>query len=98
MAETVMPAEGFDALLDDETIMEMAAVFGGFFAAGVAQTAAEGYMPYELPNEAYGVLVAYAMFSVDVEYTNQMAIGAGANALDALLQRFGVQDSVEGVL
>jgi hypothetical protein len=98
MADAIMPAEGFDTLLDDETIMEMGVVFGGFLLAGVAQTAAESYLPWDLPNEAYGLGVAYVGFSIDVDHSNQMAIGGGANALDAFAQRFGIQESVEATL
>jgi len=98
MADAIMPAEGFDTLLDDETIMKTSAVFGGFFAAGAAQTATEGSLPWDVPNELYGVALAYGFYSVDMEYTDEMAMGAGANAFDALLQRFGLQESVQASL
>jgi len=91
-------SEGFETLLDDETLMQMAAVGGGFFVTGAAQSVVESKLNMEVPNEVYGIATAYAFYSVDGPYFDQMAMGAGANSLDAMLQRFGIQESVENIV
>ena len=92
-----MLTEQFDAVLDDEMWLEIAAVGGGFLAAGTAQSVLEGSLPWSIPNEVYGVAVVLAAMQVDVPYSKQMAMGGGLNALDAAAQRVGIQESVAGI-
>lgn len=91
-----MLTEQFDAVLDDEMWLEVAAVGGGFLAAGAAQSALEGALPWSVPNEVYGIVVALAAMQVDIPYAKQMAMGGGLNTLDAAAQRVGIQESVAG--
>lgn len=87
-----------DELLDDEFWTDIAALAVGFLVAGMAQTLIEDRVPYSLPNEVYGLAVAALAVTQEVPYGPEIAMGGGMNALDAFAQRFGVQESVEGVM
>lgn len=93
MAEVVT-----DEMLESDTVMRVGATAGGFMAASVGQSLFESYSNFELPNEAYGLLVAFAGFYTDFEYSEEVAIGGGMMALDAVAQRFGIQEAVRGKL
>lgn len=74
--------------------LDVAAIGAGFMGASVGQTVLEVFMPFDVPNEAYGAGVAYVGLTVDVDYSNQVASGGALYTIDALAQRFELKSAV----
>ena len=87
-------ADNFDALADMEMWADVAAIGGGYMGASLAQATLESSMPFDMPNEGYGVGVAAAGVYVDMDYSNEVAMGGGLYTLDALAQRANLKQRV----
>jgi hypothetical protein len=87
----------FEQLADPDVVAQFAAVGGGFLAADLINGIGSGTVDV-LPDEAYGVLtyVALGMFDSSVPYAAEMQMGAGANTVHALAQRFGLVETIRG--
>lgn len=86
--------ESFDQMADADMWMDLAAIGGGYLGSTVAQSVIEGAAGFDAPNEVYGVGVAYLGYTVDVEYSDRMAMGGGLYTLDSLAQRVGLKERV----
>lgn len=93
MADTGLD-DSFDALADEDLWMETAAVAGGYIGSAVARGTVEGMLPFDLPNEAYGVGVAAAGYAYSPMYNKQVAMGGAVYTLDSLAQRAGVKGQI----
>lgn len=87
-------SQTFDRLAEPNTWIDFAAIGGGYMGASLAQASLEGPLPFDLPNEAYGLGVAYVGYSVDMKHSSKVATGGGLYTVDALAQRFGLKDAV----
>ena len=65
----------------------------GFMGASIAQTVIDGMTSFDVPNEAYGVLVAVGG-QYAPEYSNQVTVGGALYTADALAQRFELKQSI----
>lgn len=83
-----------DDMLDQDTIMMLAAVAGGYAASMAGQSFAEGSLPYDVPNEAYGLLTMFIGFYADMDHSDHVAVGGGLYTTDALAQRVGLKSTV----
>jgi hypothetical protein len=88
--------DAVDGLMDDEMWVEAAAIGGGFLGSSLAQSTIEGSLPFDVPNEAYGVAVAggFLIAGDTVPYHKQMAMGGGLYTLDSLAQRADIKQRV----
>ncbi|WP_435332842.1 hypothetical protein [Haloarchaeobius sp. TZWWS8] len=84
----------FDALADDDTWMDAAEVAAGYLGPMAFANVAEGMTPFDVPNEAYGLLGIYAGEKFD---HRMVSVGSGVYTLDVLAQRFGLKDKVTSV-
>ena len=90
--------ESFGEIVDPEMWTDVAALGAGFMGASVAQSVIDGVSPVDVPNEAYGVGVAYAGVTLDMDYSNKIAMGGGLYTIDALAQRAGVKNRVNSAV
>jgi len=81
----------FDALADDDTWMDAAEVAAGYAGPMVGANVLEGSMPFDAPNEAYGLAGVAAG-----EYAGRrmVSVGSGLYTLDALARRAGLKQKV----
>jgi len=86
--------DSFDVLADPDMWESAAATAGGYLGSSIAQSALEGSMPFDVPNEAFGLGVAYAGDQFSPAYGSEIATGGMIYAVDALAQRFGFKQSV----
>ena len=86
--------DNFEQMADPEMWTDVAAIGGGFMGASLAQSTLESSMPFDVPNEAYGVGVAAVGLYVDADYTDKVAMGGGLYTLDALAQRAELKQKV----
>jgi hypothetical protein len=83
-----------DEMLDSDTMLMLAGVAGGYAASMVGQSAAEGRLPYDMPNEAYGLLTMFIGYYMDMDHSDHVAVGGGLYTVDAMAQRFGLKNTV----
>jgi len=89
--------DSFDDLADTEMWIEVAALGAGFMGASIIQTVGEGAVPFDLPNEVYGLGVAYVGFTVDMDHSNKVAMGGGLYTVDSLAQRAGLKNQITSI-
>lgn len=87
-------ADSFDALADEDLWMQTAAVAGGYMGASIAQSTLEGMMPFDVPNEAYGVAVAGVGYAYGGGFNRELTTGGALYTVDSLAQRVGVKQSI----
>jgi len=75
-----------DTLADEEYVIDVALIGGGYMAPELVQWAVENKMGRNLPNEAYGATVA-AGGAVYGGAGRKVAIGGGINVLEELRAR-----------
>lgn len=93
---TNQATDALDELADPEFWSQAGAVFGGFLAPTVVRNFAEGSLPYDIPDELYGVAVIVgAQYSP--AYKQQLMLGGGLYSVDKLAERFGLKQSITGV-
>lgn len=83
-----------DVLADPDMWEQAAATAGGYLGASLAQSTLEGSIPFDVPNEAYGLAVAYGGYQFGGSYSSELAIGGAIYTIDSLAQRFGLKESV----
>jgi hypothetical protein len=88
--------DSVDVLADPDMWEQAAVTAGGYLGSSIAQSTLEGMVPFDVPNEAYGLGVAYAGHQFGGSYSNEIAVGGMIYTADALAQRFGVKQSVTG--
>jgi hypothetical protein len=86
--------DSFDVLADPDMWESAAATAGGYLGSSIAQRTLEGSMPFDVPNEAFGLGVAYAGSQFSPAYQRDLATGGMIYFVDALAQRFGFKQSV----
>jgi len=87
-------ADSFENVVDADLWEQAAAVGAGYMGASLAQTIGEGVTPFDLPNEVFGVGVAYAGYTFAPAYENEIAAGGAVYTLDSVAQRFGLKNRV----
>lgn len=95
-------ADYFATLTDTGFIEDVAIIVGAAMGAALAETAGEQYLPYDLPSEAYGIILIVAMELPQVplkkSQRRRAQLGGGVHTIDNLAARYGVQSKVQGVL
>jgi len=86
--------QAFDQLVDADMWVDVAAIGAGYMGASLGQTVLDGMSPFEVPNEAYGIGVAYVGHTVSMDYSNRVATGGALYTIDALAQRAGLKSAV----
>lgn len=87
--------DSIDPLMEDDYWMDVAAIAGGYGASMVLNTAVEDSVPFDVPNEAYGVAVgAGSFYALDGDMAKMGAAGGGVYVLDSLAQRAGVKEKI----
>lgn len=86
--------EAFDDLVDADLWVDVAALGAGYMASSISQTVIDGISPFDVPNEAYGAGVAYVGYTVDFEYSTEMAHGGALYTVDSLAQRANLKNRV----
>ena len=86
--------DSMDVLADPDMWESAAVTAGGYLGSSIAQSTLEGTIPFDVPNEAYGLGVAYAGHQFGGGYSREIATGGMIYTVDALAQRFGVKESV----
>jgi hypothetical protein len=86
--------DSMDVLADPDMWESAAATAGGYLGSSIAQSTLEGAVPYDVPNEAFGLGVAYAGYQFSPAYQTELATGGMIYTVDALAQRFGFKESV----
>jgi len=87
----------FDRLSNPDMWTDVAAVGAGYMGGSVAQTTLDGMTPFDVPNAAYGVVVAGAAAGMSFTYSNKVATGGALYALDAVAQRLELKQSVTSI-
>lgn len=91
--------EAFEDVVDPDVWVDVASIGGGFMGSLLAQVALDGVMPFDFPNEVYGIATAYVGYTVDVDQSDMVAVGGGLYALDQFSQRFDAKAKlVEAVM
>lgn len=89
-------ADAFDQIADTELWIEAAALFAGFLLPTVLHNLAGEFVPVDLPDEAYGILmIAVAQFSP--MYQGALTTGGALYTVDKAAERFDLKSTVEGV-
>ena len=90
----VFDSQTFDRLANPDLWIDVAAIGGGYLGASVVQVALEGNLPFDLPNEAYGLIVAYGGYTADMKHSSKLGTGGALYAFDAFAQRVGMKGAV----
>lgn len=85
--------DSFSVLMDEDEWMQAGATFAGFLAPTVARNVFEGALPFDAPDEFYGVAVMVAGQKSPM-YSNYVSLGGGVYTADKLAQRAGIKQSV----
>lgn len=91
-------ASDLGALMDADMWMDVAIVLVGFVAPTLLANTVDNVV--ELPDEIYGVIViAISNLAMDrrTSESKMLSLGGGLYTLDALLERFGIKETVEQV-
>ena len=86
--------DSMDVLADPDMWETAAATAGGYLGSSIAQSTIDGMTGFDIPNEAYGLGVAYLGYGFSPEYNAELATGGMIYTVDALAQRFGVKQSI----
>jgi len=89
-------ADSFDTLADSDMWMDVAILFGAFLAGTVARNLIEPNLPWNLPDEAYGVGVVLGAGYLP-EGTNMARMGGGLYTVDKLAERWDLKQRVTSV-
>jgi hypothetical protein len=85
--------EAFGTLADADMWEEAAAVLAGFLLPFVLDSLAGDRLPIDVPREGYAAAVmVLAMYAP--MYSGEMQLGGAVATVDALLDRFGVRDTI----
>lgn len=87
-------ASAFDDLADPALWKQAGVVAGGYMGASLAQNFGDDMLPWDLPNEVYGVGVAFVGYRYSPMRPKSAAAGGALYTLDALSQRVGLKESV----
>lgn len=85
--------DSFDVLLDEDEWMEAGAVFAGFMAPSVVRNLLEGGMPFDAPDELYGVATMVGGQYAPM-YANAISLGGGVYVADKLAERAELKQRV----
>lgn len=86
-------ADQFDEVADIDLWMQGVVVFAAFLLPTVAKNILEGTLPFDAPDEAYGVaVILVAQYAGD--YSSEAAIGGALYAVDKAAERFDVKQRV----
>jgi len=96
MAVTDM-TDSMDVIADPNMWETAAATAGGYLGSSIAQSAIDGMTGFDVPNEVYGLLVAYTGYEFSPAYNRELAVGGMIYTVDSLAQRFGVKQSVTNI-
>ena len=86
--------DAFQTLADDETWMDAAEVAAGYAGPMVGANVLEGSMPFDVPNEAYGLV---GIAAGEYGGRRMVSVGSGLYTIDALAQRAGLKRKVTQV-
>jgi len=87
-------ASAFDQIADEQLWKQAGVVSGGYMSASLMNTFLEGQLPFDLPNEAYGLVAAGVSYRFSPVMPKTMAAGGAVYTLDAAAQRFGLKEKV----
>lgn len=85
--------KSFDVVMDEDEWMKAAGVFTGYLAPRVVQNVTEDSLPFDAPNELYGVATMVGAQYAPA-YSKSLALGGGVYTVDQLAQRAGLKSSV----
>lgn len=88
--------DSFDVLMDEDEWLEAGAVFVGFMAPTVARNVLEGSLPFDAPDETYGVAVMVGGQYAPM-YSNQISLGGGVYVADKLAERADLKQRVTSI-
>jgi len=89
-------SEQFQMLADSEMIVEVIVIFAAFMLPTILRNVLEPNTPFDVPDEAYGVLVAFVAGYLP-EYQAQARLGGGLYAADKAAERFDLKQRVSQV-
>jgi len=89
--------DSMDVIADPDMWETAAATAGGYLGSSIAQSTIDGMTSFDVPNEFYGLGVAYGGYQFAPAYNRELAIGGMIYTADALAQRFGVKQSVTNI-
>ncbi len=86
----------FEALADTDTMRDIATLGGAYMAAVVLKNTIDGRMSINVPDEAYGIVVAGgANYAADGDTAKFGMLGGGLYSLDALARRAGIKSKIQ---
>lgn len=86
----------FQTVADVDFATDAGIVLVGYMVPGLAAAAADGSLPVDVPDEAFGIAeIVGAEAVLDGDTKTLVQYGGGVYTLDALLTRFGVREAVE---
>lgn len=88
--------EDFEVLANTDLWEQAAVVLVAFLLGTVARNLIEPNSPYDLPDEVYGLVVAFAA-GYSPMYRTEMRIGGMVYTADKLAERAGLKSTVQGV-
>jgi len=89
-------SEQFQMLIDSEMIVEVAVVFAAFMIPTIVRNVLEPNTPFDVPDEAYGVLVALGATYLP-DYRAAAITGGGLYSFDKAAERFNLKQRVTSV-
>jgi hypothetical protein len=89
-------SEQFQMLADSDMVVEVIVVLAAFMIPTIARNVLEPNTPFDVPDEAYGVLVAFGATFLP-EYREQAMLGGGLYSADKAAERFGLKQRVTSV-
>jgi hypothetical protein len=89
-------ADSFETLADSDMWTDVGILFGGFMAPTVARNLIEPNLPWDPPDEAYGVAVVLGAGYLP-EGTNMARTGGGLYVADKLAERADLKQRVTSV-
>lgn len=101
-----MANDYFKQLSSPTFARDVAIIVAAAMGAALIETVGESIAPYDLPSEAYGIILIVVMevdaVPVSGKQKRMAQLGAGVHTIDNLAARFGVQarvnQAIEGAL
>lgn len=89
-------ADYFDTLTEPSFAMDVGTVLTAYMGTSIGGPMVDGFVPVDLPNEAYGIAtIVAAEATLSGSRKVLVQYGGGFHTLETLADRFGVKDALE---